>query len=54
MCEVSKSKLEKMLEGIDISEYSHMLICINRLNGCCTLKFASIGEKLRDVIGGVK
>ena len=50
MCEVSKSKLEKMLEGIDISEYSHMLICINRLNGCCTLKFVSLGEKLRDIV----
>lgn len=54
MCEVSKSKLEKMLEGIDISKYSHLLICVNRLNGCCSLKFVDFGEKLKDVVNDVE
>lgn len=54
MCEVSKSKLEKMLEGIDMSKYSYLLICVNRLNGCSSLKFVDLGEKLKDVVNSVE
>lgn len=54
MCEVSKTKLEKMLEGIDISKYSHLLICVNRLNGCCTLKFVGFGEKIGDIVTDIE
>lgn len=50
MCGVSKSDISKMLEGIDVSSYSHLLICINRLNGCCTLKLVDFYERLGDVV----
>ena len=50
MCGVSKSDISKMLEGIDVSKYSHLLICVNRLNGCCTLKLVDFYEKIGEVV----
>ena len=54
MCEVSKNDIKKMLEGIDVSSYSHLLICVNRLNGCCSLKLVDFGEKLGDAVKGIE
>lgn len=54
MCEVSKFDIRKMLDGIDMSSYSHLLICINRLNGCCSLKLVDFSEKLGDAVKGIE
>jgi (p)ppGpp synthase/HD superfamily hydrolase len=54
MCEVNKTDIKKMLEGIDVSNYSHLLICVNRLNGCCSLKLVDFCEKLGDAVKDIE
>ena len=54
MCEVNKTDIKKMLEGIDVSSYSHLLICVNRLNGCCSLKLVDFCEKLGDAVKDIE
>lgn len=46
--------VSKMLDDVDCSKYSHLLMCINRLNGSCYLKLVGFNEELNSAIYDVE
>lgn len=49
MNKISRMDLERMIKDININEFTHILICLNRLDGTCFLRFISTSENIEEV-----
>jgi len=50
MNKISKKELERMVKDINVNEYSHIIICANRNDGTCFLRFINNQENISEVI----
>lgn len=50
---MSKDEVKKLYKSIDKSKYSHLIICINRLNSNFIIRLVEKEEKLFDVINEI-
>lgn len=54
MSEFLKKDIKNILNDIDVSKYSHLIVCINRSVGTFFFRFVGIDEELDEVILGIK